>query len=253
MLLICKLHDVDREINYLHYISNEWLSQQAVNHQLLSSSSSAAVIDAEPSKRRMDSRPLDGHHDNDDGYNNNLYSLILNTTKTAKNTTIITTKTKDNYSNEIFDEEKSLDQEKDLFNDLSSFTNYRLRPISSPIIAKRKSQPLENNQKLASRHHQPTNKPKSSTSIVDDGSSTNLHHNQQLKTQPITNHKQNRLSPVKNIIIHHDDHKNNVDEPQEFAASNHDVIELANIISIITYLKEDVDVLMSMIKKIYNF
>nr|XP_046914036.1 uncharacterized protein LOC124494810 [Dermatophagoides farinae] len=270
LLLICKLHDVDREINYLHYISNEWLSQQAVNHQLLTSSSSAAAVigsgdgNAEPSKRRMDNhhhQPLDGHHDNNNDYDDNshnLYSLVLNAT--INNTTTKTIiNTKDNYSNDIFDEKNFDPNKDDLFNDLSPFTNYRLRPISSPIVAKRKSQPSENDQKLTSRHHHHHHhhhQQKSSTSIVDesiDHQQNSHHNNRHLKTQHITSHQQHRLSPVQKEIIHHhpnddDDNDNDDDvEPiQELAsASNHDVIELANIISIISYLKEDVDVLMS--------
>ena len=34
-MLTCKLYDVDREINFLQFVTNEWLSQAAVNRELL--------------------------------------------------------------------------------------------------------------------------------------------------------------------------------------------------------------------------
>lgn len=35
ILLICKLYDVDREIHFLQYVSNEWLSPATLNRELL--------------------------------------------------------------------------------------------------------------------------------------------------------------------------------------------------------------------------
>ncbi|UXI21466.1 FAS-associated factor 2-like [Sarcoptes scabiei] len=70
LLLLCKLHDVDREINYLHFISTEWLSQQTVNQQLLygpsqSLSSSSKIPESSSSSI------VNRHDDPDDDFNDN--------------------------------------------------------------------------------------------------------------------------------------------------------------------------------------
>lgn len=248
---------MDREINYLHFITNEWLSQQTINQQLLS-----------PESATINQLTDSIEHRNDNSHN--LYSLVHSNTTTNGNVF-------QDHSHHQHFHRSTAPNIKEMVNDNDDgFIVKRLqeRGITQSTLENngngRKRAGKATKQKLSStttandHHRQTTSKPLTTAASrfnkqTPFGISTELYQNgetmQTASSSIATTSTQTTGTGGNNHNQHNNNHRSTStpiigQNSINLSEQNSDILDLANTISIISYLKEDVDVLIS--KQIYS-